>query len=30
VKTFVAESHRHPVYLWVYFIRTCLYGALLG
>ncbi len=30
VKTFVAESYRHPVYLWVYFIRTCLYGALLG
>ena len=30
VKTFIAESYRHPVYLWVYFIRTCLYGALLG
>lgn len=30
VKTFVAESYRHPVYLWVYFIRVCLYGALLG
>jgi len=30
VRTFVAESYRHPVYLWVYFIRTCLYGALLG
>lgn len=30
VKTFIAESYRHPVYLWVYFIRVCLYGALLG
>jgi MFS family permease len=30
VKTFIAESYRHPVYLWVYFIRICLYGALLG
>jgi hypothetical protein len=30
VKTFVSESYRHPVYLWVYFIRVCLYGALLG
>lgn len=30
VKVFVRESYRHPVYLWVYFIRTCLYGALLG
>lgn len=29
-KIFVAESYRHPVYLWVYFIRICLYGALLG
>ena len=30
VKVFVTESYRHPVYLWVYFIRICLYGALLG
>ncbi len=30
VKVFIAESYRHPVYLWVYFIRICLYGALLG
>jgi maltose/moltooligosaccharide transporter len=30
VKTFVRESYRHPVYLWLYFIRICLYGALLG
>lgn len=30
VKTFVRESYRHPIYLWVYFIRVCLYGALLG
>jgi len=30
VKVFIAESYRHPVYLWVYFIRVCLYGALLG
>jgi maltose/moltooligosaccharide transporter len=30
VKTFVRESYRHPVYLWVYFIRVCLYGALIG
>lgn len=30
VRTFVAESFRHPVYLWVYFVRVCLYGALLG
>lgn len=29
-KTFVRESYRHPVYLWFYFIRVCLYGALLG
>jgi hypothetical protein len=29
-KTFVRESYRHPVYLWIYFIRVCLYGALLG
>jgi len=29
-RTFVAESYRHPVYLWVYFVRVCLYGALLG
>jgi MFS family permease len=26
----VRESYRHPVYLWFYFIRVCLYGALLG
>jgi MFS family permease len=30
VKIFIAESYQHPVYLWVYFIRICLYGALLG
>lgn len=30
VKTFGRESYRHPVYLWLYFIRICLYGALLG
>ncbi|MFZ5496987.1 MAG: MFS transporter [Verrucomicrobiota bacterium] len=29
-KTFVRESYRHPVYLWFYFVRVCLYGALLG
>jgi Na+/melibiose symporter-like transporter len=29
-KTFVHESYRHPVYLWIYFVRICLYGALLG
>lgn len=29
-KTFVRESYRQPVYLWMYFIRICLYGALLG
>ncbi|HEX7630831.1 MAG TPA: MFS transporter [Lacunisphaera sp.] len=29
-KAFVRESYRHPVYLWIYFIRICLYGALLG
>lgn len=29
-KTFVHESYRHPVYLWFYFVRVCLYGALLG
>jgi len=30
VRIFAAESFRHPVYLWMYFIRVCLYGALLG
>jgi len=30
VRIFLAESYRHPIYLWVYFIRVCLYGALLG
>jgi maltose/moltooligosaccharide transporter len=30
VRTFVRESYRHPIYLWVYFIRICCYGALLG
>ncbi|MFT3828418.1 MAG: MFS transporter [Opitutaceae bacterium] len=30
IRTFVAESYRHPVYLWTYFVRICLYGALLG
>lgn len=29
-KTFARESYRHPVYLWFYFVRVCLYGALLG
>jgi maltose/moltooligosaccharide transporter len=29
-RTFVRESYRHPVYLWFYFVRICLYGALLG
>jgi maltose/moltooligosaccharide transporter len=29
-KVFVRESYRHPVYLWFYFVRVCLYGALLG
>lgn len=29
-KTFCRESYRHPVYLWFYFVRVCLYGALLG
>lgn len=29
-KTFVSESYRHPVYLWFYFIRICLYGVQLG
>jgi maltose/moltooligosaccharide transporter len=29
-KTFVRESFRQPVYLWLYFVRICLYGALLG
>lgn len=30
VRIFISESYRHPIYLWVYFIRVCLYGALLG
>lgn len=30
IKIFVGESYRHPIYLWTYFVRTCLYGALLG
>jgi len=30
VRTFVRESYRHPVYLWLYAIRVCLYGALIG
>lgn len=29
-QTFVRESYRHPVYLWLYFVRICLYAALLG
>jgi Na+/melibiose symporter-like transporter len=29
-KTFVRESYRHPVYLWFYFVRVCLYGVQLG
>lgn len=30
LRTFVSESFRHPVYLWLYFVRVCMYGALLG
>jgi MFS family permease len=29
-RVFVAESYTHPVYLWLYAVRVCLYGALLG
>lgn len=29
-KTFVRESYRHPVYLWTYFVRICLYSVHLG
>ncbi len=29
-RTFLRESYRHPVYLWVYFVRVCVYAALLG
>ncbi|HEY0944559.1 MAG TPA: MFS transporter [Opitutaceae bacterium] len=29
-RIFVTESYRYPIYLWTYFIRVCLYGALLG
>ncbi len=29
-RIFCRESFTHPIYLWVYFIRTCVYGALLG
>lgn len=29
-RTFVAESYRHPVYLWAYATRSCIYGALIG
>jgi maltose/moltooligosaccharide transporter len=25
---FLAESYSHPVYLWTYFVRICLYAAL--
>src|SRR4051812_29225801 len=30
VRTFCRESYRHPVYLWMYFIRICLYGVQIG
>jgi len=30
VRTFFAESYRHPIYLWVYMVRVCIYGALIG
>ncbi len=30
VRTFCSESYRHPVYLWMYFIRICLYGVQIG
>lgn len=30
VAVFIQESYRHPVYLWLYAMRICLYGALLG
>lgn len=30
VKTFCRESYAHPVYLWMYFIRVCLYGVQIG
>jgi MFS family permease len=29
-RTFVRESYRHPIYLWTYVVRVCIYGALLG
>jgi MFS family permease len=29
-RVFVTESYTHPVYLWLYAVRVCLYGALLG
>ncbi len=29
-RVFVAESYRHPVYLWTYFVRICLYSVHLG
>lgn len=28
--TFCRESYCHPVYLWMYFIRVCLYGVQIG
>ncbi len=30
VRTFCRESYAHPVYLWMYFIRVCLYGVQIG
>ncbi len=30
VVTFCRESYRHSVYLWMYFIRVCLYGVQIG
>ncbi len=29
-RTFCRESYAHPVYLWMYFIRVCLYGVQIG
>jgi Na+/melibiose symporter-like transporter len=29
-RVFVVESYSHPIYIWMYVVRVCLYGALLG
>ncbi|HEU5078962.1 MAG TPA: MFS transporter [Opitutaceae bacterium] len=29
-RVFIAESYSHPIYIWLYLLRVCLYGALLG